>query len=905
MKSRSLWWRGYLLVVLAVLLNLTTCSNKDSPTEPLEPPTVSNLTVIPDSAPPSATVLIEGLTLVSTSGTPIELYINDQMVPYSVLNDTVLAILPLFLDSTGWSSPPAGPQDIEIRQSGKTVAVAPDAVTITPLLKAPGTTERVKESLDSIIASYEAIFSLISINDSAEGPVRDGVFNGLRALISGGDSSLASILDGSSSVWNGQPVDVELLDALLASSGIAAYYESYASLLGNANRLTQKVAESAGASGVLCTGTGEDYDLACKMQIYVVLSYFSQEVVAPTARTWANLVGRSASIIGIVGKEVPAVAIISAILSIADFVMQDIAPAMLPSHITDFSITFDQDTIAVGDMTSSTITMTAVNTPTPISLNEVINVAVSVIPLLPNEQVNEFKAILLRAFNFVLDQYRGALLDYEAQHPGTYTDPTLGSIPAMTWGPVEINSADLVQLYSYTQDIVEADETAFEWHALKNGEGRVEGRTRGPGARSKVLNDGALCFGCVYTGGAFGENSEKTETKSIWVGDKGQIHVFINGLPDGTDGAVTMNGPSGTYSVPQTKLFKDLKIGEYTLIATEVRGTDNEVYKPDLPLQRTIILKPGDSASVAYNYTKKNGRLSLSIFGLPSGGLGDVDLLNSNGSVIGNYTETNIITDLAPGDYTVLAHPVTINSKNYDPAPESQVITIVAGNDSAASVTYSETLSGIGIRNWGDAKPGHVGVRTCFQSDYIYAPTGVPNIHNPCDGIEGLVSYLPFSGSAGVTCSYGNAQADLLITSSSANSVTINESVIVTASDGYANISGGYIVDIYNTKLDTLQVTIEWTISGAGSYTSPYVKAWTNGTIGIKEYDENCELVKTQPFVDSSGVGAWTIDSSFVDTITRAYTKIRIDHDLLSESKGNQSASALAHFIITTIKLNQ
>jgi PKD repeat protein len=77
-------------------------------------------------------------------------------------------------------------------------------------------------------------------------------------------------------------------------------------------------------------------------------------------------------------------------------------------------------------------------------------------------------------------------------------------IPKMTWGPTEITDPRLVQLFSYDTKIAEALEEELEWKGIAIGDTIIRVMPRGPGSKSKILKDHALCIGCIYYGGAFG-----------------------------------------------------------------------------------------------------------------------------------------------------------------------------------------------------------------------------------------------------------------------------------------------------------------------------------------------------------------------------------------------------------------
>jgi len=88
----------------------------------------------------------------------------------------------------------------------------------------------------------------------------------------------------------------------------------------------------------------------------------------------------------------------------------------------------------------------------------------------------------------------------------------------MAWGPVEVTTDRLVVLSSSDASVVAPLQAQLEWQGAQLGEADARVMPRGPGDKAKVLHDGALCTGCVYYGGAFG-NDMPDGTVHVVVGD--------------------------------------------------------------------------------------------------------------------------------------------------------------------------------------------------------------------------------------------------------------------------------------------------------------------------------------------------------------------------------------------------
>ncbi len=893
-------------ILIFSMLIILTCSKDD--TSPLEPnfnPTT--LTVTPSSGAPGTLLNISGYT-VAPADTALEIYVGGELSVFLQDSSGIQSMIPLFLDSAShWPAPPTGAVDVEIRKNDVVVARATAAVTVDSLPHADGATEALNQDFVKLANSLQTIWSVLPTipgEDSAMAGYRQAVITMLDSVLAGADSSMASVLAGTSSWTNGTVPDMALMDALLASSGVLEFYNDAAGSLG---RLTDSLT-LARQQGLLCKSGGEDMDLACQMQIYVVLNDYATYFVKPTSQTYANTVGLAAGIIAISGYHFPPEVIISSLMVVFDFVYGTLAPSLFPANVTEFSLTVATDTIAIDELTNTAVLVAASNNPATIRATEVLEQLLVALGLAkaPGGIAQNFREVLKNAMTWALGMYRKGVEEYNKNtNNSVFIDPE-ADLPPMSWGPVMVTNPDLVELYSFTEDIITGNETEFEWQGVTRGEGRIQARGRGAGERSKVLIDNALCWGCVYSGGAFGNNAPGTETKTVWVGDKGKIHVIIEGLPDSSDAAVTLTDANGaTIPIVQNRLFNEMKAGDYSVVAQEVLASDGEEYKPT-PQQFDFALKSGDSLVVRIVYSRKNGRLVLNIMGLPQGVTGDVDILDSSGAIQGNYSSTAYVKNLAPGKYSIVARKVRSDSSEYEPAPKIQIKHVVAGDDSTATVIYTKILEYIDVRGTNEGWVATVGSQTV--SNELRNPG--PRIINKCDNLRRhLTSFLPFDGETRATSLGGTAWAKVRIS----GDTTVSGKVIITqsasAAGGVASVNGCYNIDIYNSLLDTLEVTLKWHLEGFSSKTVPGGSGGVSmGAFGFKLLDDNCQELKNAfPAVDSSGLGFWSFGGNYVDTLVDTYSMFVIRHDLwLSARDGvNPTATANTRVSIAVRKLNK
>jgi PKD repeat protein len=185
------------------------------------------LTFAPATAAPGAPVLLSGVPVVPDER--IDVRVGGQPAAAQRLADGRIRILvPLYLGPDSWPVPPAQPQPVEVHRDDALIAASQGGLQVTELQRAPGTTAGVQRSLARITQAYEGILTALPVQHQEERAYRQAMLTTLRALVSEGDHSLAAVLAGTSPLLAGAKPELELTDALLASSGVADYLDAYA-----------------------------------------------------------------------------------------------------------------------------------------------------------------------------------------------------------------------------------------------------------------------------------------------------------------------------------------------------------------------------------------------------------------------------------------------------------------------------------------------------------------------------------------------------------------------------------------------------------------------------------------------------------------------------------------------------
>jgi len=804
MKGRFL-----LFALLALGLILVTCSKKESPTGSDvdgQPPVT--LTLSPLTGTPASVASVSGYIIDTSRAEEILVRLGGEEAPFYVNEDgSVTFMVPLFLDSTGWSAPPGTRLDVEMLLNDSLVAVTDSGYLVQPLPHAPGTTAEIHQAAQDVVVAMENLWSILPVPEEWQGTVRQGVTEMMGAVVLDGDSSLAAIVNGTSSLWQGQAPDLELIDAIMASSGVL---DMYTALADGLNRSRDSIAAKIGPnSNLYCNGDGADMDLACQMQIQVLLRDYAETVIVPTANTYNNTVGLVAGLASISGiGTIPGLVaeVIGALLTIESFIMDKIVVAVLPSHIVTFTMTSAGDTIGVDEFTTTQLYLMAGNTPVAITANDVVTQILAAMPFLNAPSSERFGAILLRAAQFVIDQYRGLLQTYEETHPGTFSEYILDSIPSMYFGPVEITHGELVQLFSESPAIVEPDETALEWKGMARGQSVVRAQTRGAGA--KVVND--LMFLTTYTGGAFGEDVAATANRTITVGRAGALEILVEGLPSGEDADITVTHPNGTGSthVVATTTLTELSAGVHTIEALEVETATDGPYVAEPASQSVEVI--GDSTVTAtVTYVPKYGNIYLVVTGLFEGEEGeipaDIRVEGPNGFVR-EVNGTTLIDSLEPGTYDVLAFEVDDGfGQTYVPDPAVSEWTVERGNTTVVTIDHKPKFGTINlqVRNLPSGIDGDIDI--VGPNGYFHHSTNQEDIDSLLEGEYIVNAYeivdnngdtiRPSPLSQAVTIVPGNNEEVVWVDYSNGHDLTISftglpdgapANYVITGPDGYS-----------------------------------------------------------------------------------------------------------------------
>ncbi len=815
------WWG---ISVLAFVLMSASCEKQDATTG-IDGSPPATLTLSRTSGTPASVVSVTGYEVDPSRAADITVQLGAEEAVHAISEDGSLTfIVPLFLDSSGWPSPPATRLQVKILLDGSVVAATESGFLVEPLPHAPGSTAEIQQAAAEVVAGLDSLWTSLPVADEEQRVVRQAVVEMMKALVEDGDSSLAAIVDGTSSLWQGQPPDLELVDAILAASGVLDMYRALAAGLspppdsGAVGVSLSPRPDSAAVAADMPLGenpycdyhgdSGPDLDLACQMQMHVVLKDYTEMVVIPTMDTWNHTVGLASPVLSLTGAGKVA-DIIGALLTVESFIMDKIVVATLPSHIQTFMMTTAGDTIGVDELTNTSLLLSAANTPVPMTVNDFVTLLVAGLPFLDTPSLQEdFTKKLLEAAAFAIDQYRGKLLAYEQAHPGTFDDIALVSIPPMIFGPVEVTHSDLVQLLSEDPSIAAPDESAVEWRGVTKGQTVIRAQTRAAGDRSTVVI--AWRFLTTYAGGAFGVDVAATHSHTITVYDSGLLEVVVQGLPADqlANIQVTPSSGSGSTPVTGTTALTDLEPGVYTIEAFEVETESDGPYVPE-PMSQSVEVVADSTATVTITYEPKFGNIYLVVTGLFEGEEGELPAdirVEGPDGFVRQITGTTLIDSLTAGTYDVFAFEVDDGfGQTYVPEPDVSELVVEGANTTALTIAHHPKFGtmNLQVRNLPDGVDADID---------IVGPDGFFHHSTRQEQIDSLLAGEYIVNAYEVV----DVNGDTITPSPTSQAVTITPAVEEVA---WVDYSGGHDLTVSFTGLPT-GAAANYAITGPEGYSA-------------------------------------------------------------------------------------
>jgi len=487
----------------------------------------ATVSVSPDRGPPGTVIRIGELSLTGVDSGDLRVFLGGEEAPlrHDDLGQLYTAI-PLFLDAVGESSPPGDPVDLVITESDREILKEAGVVTVLPLIQAPGEAHEVLETVERISSSLQTIMAGFGLEVGEEERYFAAMFAALDSLIHGSEGSLAS-------TWGqlqGSDTQMRILDGLLKGMAASEHLTEFET---NLEAIAAQAPALEGEGRTLVPGMAEeppswappspvaievsDQLLALKMQFYVVLVDFGEQVIGNTGQTFSQWVGTLAGVAGI-ARAIPQVEITMVILAYIDLVVNKVIVGLLPSTLDALDLQLQANNLSLHQKTNATIYVHASNTPPGISLQYIIGNILTLLGASGGSQwVTDLTDALVRTATFYLTTMRGIIATYAAEHPELNMDPDLLSVvPDISW-KAKATTPAFLDLKTFSPNIVEPLSAELNWQARDQvGVGRIY-------VMPSSSNDARILPG--YYGGAFGNEVVASQVRSVVVGSNMELEV--------------------------------------------------------------------------------------------------------------------------------------------------------------------------------------------------------------------------------------------------------------------------------------------------------------------------------------------------------------------------------------------
>jgi poly(3-hydroxybutyrate) depolymerase len=216
------------------------------------------------------------------------------------------------------------------------------------------------------------------------------------------------------------------------------------------------------------------------------------------------------------------------------------------------------------------------------------------------------------------------------------------------------------------------------------------------------------------------------------------------------------------------------------------------------------------------------GALGLVIEQLPAGAAALVTISNAQG-FRQSVTGPQLLPDLAPGDYTVVAADVVVGEARYTPSPVMQSTTVVAGKPTTVSVAYALLAPSGGLAVTATGIPAGASA-----SVTVTGPGGFAQSLNGTQTLSGLVP-----GSYTVDAANITDGSFTWVPAIAVQTIVVSAGTIAPASVAYAASNGALTLTITGVPGGS---TAAVTVSGPGGFSSAATASQTLGFLAPGTY---------------------------------------------------------------------
>ncbi|WP_321393121.1 hypothetical protein [uncultured Desulfuromusa sp.] len=485
-----------LLSLFAMMLSLTSCGGGGGSSASTGS---SNISLSVSSGTAATPIEISGIDTATYPADELTAVISGEDAPVFVGEDgKIYVVIPLFLDGSGDLNAPGDLVDLIIYSDDDEIYRLDDAINITPLPSAPGSTLEAELALQVISTALTELLPILSEGAGEQEQYLYATLTALDELINGvGEYSLDTVIDQ----LEGNPEALNILDSILYSSGVLDYFEQLAEFLqtevslvqkldNKANRIA-KVVESPTLKDMAFLADGEpvalladinattytpsstpettmplveleDLDLAEMIQYHNHLKSFTQEVIDGTSVDFTLAMAAIIAAFSSSGSGIPiatalaaAAAIPATCMTIASFAINKVMLGYLPAKVDVIDVDVPCDKVWRSDSVDPTITVYAVNDPPQVTFLDYVNLSLTTLGFVPTFGVtSSITTAIGNVTSFYMGAFVNAVAAYTTAHPDLGLSPDITqTVEPRAW-KAELTHRQLVNLVSLNPSVV-------------------------------------------------------------------------------------------------------------------------------------------------------------------------------------------------------------------------------------------------------------------------------------------------------------------------------------------------------------------------------------------------------------------------------------------------------------------
>ncbi len=179
------------------------------------------------------------------------------------------------------------------------------------------------------------------------------------------------------------------------------------------------------------------------------------------------------------------------------------------------------------------------------------------------------------------------------------------------------------------------------------------------------------------------ETAEATVTYGV-VTVSGSLEIVFGGLPEGASGEAQVEGPDGfSTTVEGDETLAAVAPGTYDIMPEDV-DVDSVIFEAE---DKSVEVEGDETTRAEIDYVGPPGEIQIEVANLPDEAEATIELLDDEDELVDEFPGDGLLTEIAPGDYTVAPQPYDDNGETY--TANDVEVSVAAGETAEATVTYS------------------------------------------------------------------------------------------------------------------------------------------------------------------------------------------------------------------------